>query len=243
MINISCPDTPEFRHAAMSYLASDTAAMNLLTDSGAKNDPAIDSGEKNVAVIDSGEENENIVEEKTTINNHTNTINNEPIGTDVICPVTGERLDCEGGYPWNENIHGSKKAKLAKTGRWKTIRGIETKSPGLIEQIEKEFDLRRGEVNSAPAEPATPTAASTPPPPPAVNEEPLFVLPENPSFTDIVSYVTCRVEASPVFEEAVDSVLQRFKLNELTDLMAQTPGVVLSFGQWLEYEWTSVEAA
>ena len=71
---------------------------------------------------------------------------------------TGVDLDAE-GLPWDGRIHGAAKKKLAKEGTWKLIKGVETKSPGIVEQV-------KAELRAAMAA----TEAAAPPPPPAATE-------------------------------------------------------------------------
>jgi len=46
-------------------------------------------------------------------------------------------LDAE-GIKWDARIHTGSKSRLVKSDTWKLIRGIEKKSPGLVEQVKAE---------------------------------------------------------------------------------------------------------
>ena len=54
---------------------------------------------------------------------------NEPVA------ATEPELD-SAGIPWDPRIHSSKKTRLAKTGRWKRMRGVDT---ALADSIEADF--------------------------------------------------------------------------------------------------------
>jgi hypothetical protein len=233
MIEIKIPSTPEFIKAAINYLSKEIAAISSLS----------------------------IAETKTPVADNNSQIADDieddlPIADDFICPITGERLDKEGGYPWDSRIHGANRFKLVKTGEWKPLKGIEIKSPGLIAQVRAEFDARR---NGTPVPtpksmfeeqlplpipvPANPVPTNPVPPPPAPVAAPqkLFEMPVNPAFTDIVSYLTCRVAFEPAYQEEVNAILADFSLKSITDLKMCTPAVVKSFGEWLVYKWDVLE--
>jgi hypothetical protein len=76
-------------------------------------------------------------------------------------------LDAD-GYPWDERIHASSKAKVA-AGTWKLKRNID---PGFVKEVRDEYDAQ-GVTNDDDVEPSLadtppppPPAADTPPPPP-----------------------------------------------------------------------------
>ena len=238
MIEIKIPSTPEFIKAAINYLSKEIAAISSLSIAETKT-PVVDN---NSQIADDIED-------------------DLPIADDFICPITGERLDKEGGYPWDSRIHGANRFKLVKTGEWKPLKGIEIKSPGLIAQARAEFDARRNgtpvptpksmfeeqlplpipvPTNPVPANPV-PTNPVPPPPAPVAAPQKLFEMPVNPAFTDIVSYLTCRVAFEPAYQEEVNAILADFSLKSITDLKMCTPAVVKSFGEWLVYKWDVLE--
>lgn len=244
MIEIKIPSTPEFIKAAINYLSKEIAAISSLPREIA----AIENFPKTETKMHIADNNSQIADDAE---------DNLPIADDFICPITGERLDKEGGYPWDSRIHGANRFKLVKTGEWKPLKGIEIKSPGLIAQVRAEFDARR---NGTPVPtpksmfeeqlplsipvPANPVPTNpTPPPPPAPVAAPqkLFEMPVNPAFTDIVSYLTCRVAFEPAYQEEVNAILADFSLKSITDLKMCTPAVVKSFGEWLVYKWDVLE--
>ncbi len=83
-----------------------------------------------------------------------------PPGPDAAAPE-GVDLDKD-GLPWDVRIHGKAKKKTVKDGLWTKTRGIEKKSPGLVEKVEAEL---RATMAASPQNPITPAADDTPPPP------------------------------------------------------------------------------
>jgi hypothetical protein len=71
------------------------------------------------------------------------------------------------GMPWDNRIHGAKRAKTVKDGLWKKKRGV---SPDLVATVEAELTA----AMSAPAAPTyvAPADTSAPPPPPPANDAP-----------------------------------------------------------------------
>lgn len=79
-------------------------------------------------------------------------------------PASAGELDSR-GFPWNERIHSSTKARL-QDGSWRQMRNIEVKSPGLVAQVEAEQRAQGYGKVSAPAAPPVPAAPAAPVAPP-----------------------------------------------------------------------------
>lgn len=165
-----------------------------------------------------------------------------------------EELDAA-GQPWDKRIHPKSKLKVAKTGLWKRIKQLDTKSPGLVEAVEAEHRARLNQPlefeigNDGEAAPVVapvvtppPNAAAvfanvTPPPPvvvPVVTLPPAAVAPI--TFAEMIQTITPRTTAKPEFSITVNAVLAEYGLKALPELIGRDD-IIPAFAARLDELW------
>lgn len=110
----------------------------------------------------------------------------------IVQPHDLTDIDAD-GFPWDERIHQVAKTKTAKN-KWKVLKGLGTKHPGLREQVEAELKA------AYPATATVPASTIIAPPPPAATAPvaPLLgALPEDPTHRAIVERVTAICATRP----------------------------------------------
>lgn len=102
-------------------------------------------------------------------------------------------------FPWDERINTASKLKLAKEDTWKLIRGIETKSPGLVAQVQAEQRAKGYGVPPTVGGPDGNSGDATPPGPKAVVMD----------FPQIIAAINSKIQAGEFTDAHADQELQK----------------------------------
>ena len=153
------------------------------------------------------------------------------------------------GIPWDARIHAASQLRLVKDDTWKVIRGIEKKSPGLIEQVRAELlaGVAAGQpADNTPVEPvavaiggeAEPTVAPVTATPAAeAFGDPEPVAPVGIDFAGLTIKLTPRMQAKPEFGATITAVLAEFGITiGLPGLLAK-PEVIPAVDARLDQLW------
>lgn len=129
-------------------------------------------------------------------------------------------LDAD-GVPWDGRIHGKSQTRLTRGDTWTLIRGIEKKSPGLVEQVKAELLATQTAVTGQPviADAATPAAQAF------GTQEPATVATVTPitlDFAGLMSKITPRLAADPNYNHTIQAVLAELNVTGLPALLQQT---------------------
>lgn len=116
--------------------------------------------------------------------------------------AAGVELD-DAFFPWDARINADSKKQLVKEKTWKLIRGIETKSPGLVEQVRAELHAQGFGVKPAgDTLPPGPGSEGDATPPGPHGGAPTL------SFPQIIAAITTKVQAGEITDAQVDEKLQ-----------------------------------
>jgi hypothetical protein len=124
------------------------------------------------------------------------------VNPDEVFAPQADHLD-KNGYPWDERIHASSRAKTAD-GSWRSKRGVD---PALITQVEAELRalmaIPVAPVVSVPTAtmPVPIPAASVPPPPaPAANDKQVFI--------SFITFAGKAIEAKKLTQEELKAAVE-----------------------------------
>lgn len=135
-------------------------------------------------------------------------------------PQTSSLEYDKSGMPWDERIHQASKSRKAD-GTWKIKKGINEKSPGLLEAVVKELAARKpvafvvdstppaGSVPPPPPPPpANAVAGSVPPPPPPSADSDASAT--GPSFRTLVDKIMAASKAGQINPGAISAIVQTY---------------------------------
>lgn len=146
-------------------------------------------------------------------------------------------LDAD-GIPWDGRIHGKSQTRLARGNTWTLIRGIEAKSPGLVDQVKAELLAAQTATTEQPATvtPITPASQAFGNQQPAT-VDPVVTTVAPIDFAGLAAKITPRVVATPEYNQTIQAVLIEFGVSGGLPMLMGMPDLIPQIDAKLDSLW------